>query len=78
MQYSCIVGPSFLRPGRDLVEELHMYRTSAGAAEDDGLQCDEQAESRRSGYEPGRCDFGQALYQGSPAGEFGRTDGDLR
>jgi hypothetical protein len=71
LQYSCIVGPSFLNLDASLQKNFHLTERVQAQLKMTAYNATNKLNKSDPDTNQAAGDFGQALYQGSPAGEFG-------
>ncbi|MDQ2776824.1 MAG: carboxypeptidase-like regulatory domain-containing protein [Acidobacteriota bacterium] len=71
MQYSCIVGPSFLDVDATLQKNFHVTERVLAELKLSAYNATNKLNRADPSTNQSASDFGQALYQGSPTGEFG-------
>ena len=71
LQYSCIVGPSFLDLDASLVKNIHFTERVQGQLKMTAYNATNKLNLGDPDTNRSDANFGQALYQGTPAGTFG-------
>ncbi|MBV9265752.1 MAG: hypothetical protein JO061_06255, partial [Acidobacteriaceae bacterium] len=71
LQYSCIVGPSFVDLDATLQKNFHITERVAAQLKMTAYNATNKLNKGDPDLTQANGDFGQALYQGSPAGTFG-------
>ncbi|MDQ6677559.1 MAG: carboxypeptidase-like regulatory domain-containing protein [Acidobacteriota bacterium] len=71
LQYSCIVGPSFINLDATLQKSFHLTERVQAQLKMSAYNATNHLNRADPSTNQSAADFGQALYQGSPAGEFG-------
>lgn len=71
MQYSCIIGPSFLNLDATLQKNFHITEKVQAQLKVNAYNATNHLNLGDPDTNQSAGDFGQALYQGSPTGEFG-------
>jgi hypothetical protein len=70
MQYSCITGPSFLNLDASLLKNFHITERVQAQLKMNAYNATNRLNLGDPSTDRNAANFGQALYQGAPAGEF--------